>query len=126
MLAQNDASDLHHRSVFNQGSISQAAYRLCLAIATQLPASFHQAESARLVDTGSQASKIKTLIVNMTEELEPDTGAAASKSEMETLSAEVTDIGMTGLFLCLPASASASAYCSFYSCSSTTSSSSSS
>ena len=57
-----------------------------------LHAPCHQAESARLVDTGSQASKIKTLIVNMTEELEPDTGAAASKSEMETLSAEVTNI----------------------------------
>ena len=34
----------------------------------------------------SKASKIKTLIVNMTEQLEPET---ASKSEMETLSAEV-------------------------------------
>ena len=33
-----------------------------------------------------KASKIKTLIVNMTEQLEPET---ASKSEMETLSAEV-------------------------------------
>jgi len=52
-----------------------------------------QAESSRLVDTGAQASKIKTLIVNMTEQLEPET---ASKSEMETLSAEVSELERLG------------------------------
>ena len=52
-----------------------------------------QAESSRLVDTGAQASKIKTLIVNMTEQLEPE---ATSKSEMETLSAEVSELERLG------------------------------